>query len=103
MSLQDTISQLQAAVADLVQQLPQGQTFSQSDVDAAVKAAVDPLNALISSLQDQISKSADGIAQAVAAEDVRIQGLIGPLLDQLKLALNPQPLPPGAPPAPAAS
>lgn len=49
-----------------------GGGFAQSDIDAAVKAAVDPLNAQISGLQSQVVSDAQSLsdAQAKAASDL---------------------------------
>ena len=80
----DLVSQLQAAVTAL--QAAQA-TFTQADIDAAVKAAVDPINAQVAALQASVAGVPDQIHAAVVAEDVALAAKIKPLIDQLNAAL----------------
>lgn len=80
----DLIAQLQSSVAAL--QAAQA-TFSQADIDAAVAAAVQPLNDQVAAMQAQIAGIPDQIHQAVMDEDAALAAKIKPLIDQLNAAL----------------
>lgn len=85
-----TIQDCIAALVDLQAKLAAIQaaqaTFTQADVDAAVKAAVDPINAQVTALQGQIAGVPDQIHAAVVAEDVALAAKIKPLVDQINAA-----------------
>lgn len=83
MTLADVIAELQAIQASQAQ-------FTQADVDAAVKAAVDPLAAQMAALQAQVMAIPDQVHAAVVAEDVLVAAKIKPIVDQLVAALIPQ-------------
>jgi len=83
----DLVAQLQAAVTQL--QASQA-SFTQADMDAAVAAAVGPLNDQIAALnqsvmdlQGQVAGVPDQIHAAVVAEDATVAEKIKPLIDQL--------------------
>lgn len=76
----DLVAQLQASLVAL--QAAQA-TFSQADLDAAVAAAVGPLNDQVAAMQAQIAGIPDQIHAAVVQEDADLAAKIKPLIDQL--------------------
>ena len=81
MALQDIIKELQ----DLAASQPQ---FTQSDIDAAVKAAVDPLAAQVAELQSSVAAIPAQVQAAVLAEDQAVAAKAKPIIDQLLAALG---------------
>ncbi len=85
----DQVLALVAQLQDAVNQLKASQaTFTQADVDAAVAAAVQPLNDQVTALQAQVAGVPDQIHAAVVAEDQALAAKIKPLIDQLNAALG---------------
>lgn len=76
MNLADIIAALQALQASQPQ-------FSQADVDAAVQAAVAPLNEQVASLQAQVVAIPEQLHQAALAEDAMLAEKLKVLIDQL--------------------
>lgn len=86
-TLLDVIAELQAIQASQAQ-------FTQSDVDAAVLAAVTPLNTQVAALAQQVvDLNAQVLAlpgqihDAVLAEDVALAAKIKPVIDELAALL----------------
>lgn len=74
--------------ADGVASVPVGGgSFTQADIDAAVAAAVQPLNDQVAAMQATIDTIPDQIHAAVLAEDADLAAKIKPLIDQLNAAL----------------
>lgn len=87
----DQVLALVAQLQDAVNQLKDSQAqFSQSDVDAAVAAAVQPLNDQVLALQAQAAQVPDQIHAAVLAEDAVVAQKIKPLIDQINAVFSPQ-------------
>lgn len=76
MTLAEVIAELQAIQASQAQ-------FTQADIDAAVKAAIDPLAAQMVDLQAQVAAMPDQVHQAVLAEDAMVAQKVKPVLDQM--------------------
>lgn len=94
MTLQQILDALAAVQAQLAAFQASQATFTQADIDAAVLAAVGPLNdqltALnqsVTDLQTSLAGVPDQIHAAVVAEDVALASKIKPLIDQLNAAL----------------
>lgn len=79
MTLQEIIDQLVAFQASQAQ-------FTQADVDAAVAAAVAPVNEQVLALQAQAAQVPDQIHAAILAEDANLAQKIKPLIDQIAAA-----------------
>lgn len=86
MTLTDIIAALQIQITALQAILANQTQFTQSDIDAAVAAAVAPLNAQIVDLTAQVAAMPGTIHQAVLAEDQKLAAQIKPILDALTAA-----------------
>lgn len=83
MTIQQILDLLAQVQAQLVALQASQATFSQADIDAAVKAAVDPLTAQLVALNAQVAAMPDQIHQAVVAEDALVAQRVKPAIDQL--------------------
>lgn len=83
----DLLAQVQAQLVAL--QAAQA-TFTQADIDAAVAAAVSPLNDQVAALQASVAAFPGQVHDAVLAEDVAVAAKVKPILDQLVAALASQ-------------
>lgn len=83
MTIQQILDLLAQVQAQLVALQAAQATFSQADIDAAVKAAVDPLTAQLVALNAQVAAMPDQIHQAVVAEDALVAQRVKPAIDQL--------------------
>lgn len=81
MTIQQILDLLAQVQTQLVALQAAQATFTQADVDAAVKAAVDPLNAQLATLPDQVHA-------AVVAEDAVIAAKVKPTVDALVAAIQ---------------
>lgn len=91
----ELLSQVQAQLVALQNTATQ---FSQADLDAAVLAAVTPLNDTVAALnvqvvdlQAQVTAFPGQVHDAVLAEDVAIAAKVRPILDALVASLVPTP------------
>lgn len=87
MSLAEIILALQSQLEALKAIQDSQKQFTQSDLDAAVKAAVDPLLAQMVLLQTKVGDIPKQIHDAVLAEDVALAGKLKPLVDQVVQAV----------------
>lgn len=88
MTLQQILDALAAVQAQLAAFQASQATFTQADIDAAVSAAVQPLNDQVTALQASIAGVPDQIHAAVVAEDAALAAKIKPLIDQLNAAVG---------------
>lgn len=91
MTIQQILDLLAQVQAQLVALQASQSTFTQADIDAAVKAAVDPLTLQLTDLQTQVAALPDQVHAAVLAEDAVLAAKVKTAVDQLVAALLPTP------------